>query len=109
MTPAKIATMPSKGTTRRSIRIPDEEWDPFVAKAVREETDASDKIRKFVRADLSDEAHVHNLARIVGVLEEFEGKPGLSPDAERIIDAIRCVLPDWAIDQPLSAFGVVAE
>lgn len=53
MTPAKIATMPSKGTTRRSIRVPDDEWEPFVAKAVDEGTDASAKIRDFIRADLT--------------------------------------------------------
>lgn len=53
MTPAKIAPMPSKGTTRRSIRVPDDEWEPFVAKAEREGTDASAKIREFIRADLT--------------------------------------------------------
>jgi hypothetical protein len=48
--------------------------------------------------------HAHSMARIVHILEEFEVKPGLSVDAARVIDAIRCVLPDWAADQPLSAF-----
>lgn len=53
MTPAKITPMPSKGTTRRSIRVPDDEWEPFVAKAADEGTDASTKIRDFIRADLT--------------------------------------------------------
>lgn len=55
MTPATVAPMPSKGTTRRSIRVPNEEWEPFVAKAQREDTDASAKIRAFIRDDLTDE------------------------------------------------------
>lgn len=48
--------MPGKGTTRRSIRVPDEEWDLFVAKAEREGTDASAKIREFIRTDLEGDA-----------------------------------------------------
>lgn len=54
MTPDTMARMPGKGTTRRSIRVPDEEWDPFVAKAAVEGTDASAKLREFIRADLSE-------------------------------------------------------
>lgn len=45
---------PSKGTPRRSIRVPDDEWNPFVEKAKSEETDASTKIREFIREDLAD-------------------------------------------------------
>ena len=51
-----IATMTGKGTTRRTIRVEDELWKPFVAKAKDEGTDASAKIRQFILDDIDDRA-----------------------------------------------------
>lgn len=39
-------------TPHRTIRVPDDKWEPFVAKAKAEGTDASSKIREFIHRDL---------------------------------------------------------
>ncbi|VXC09130.1 hypothetical protein [Aeromicrobium sp. 9AM] len=46
-----MSRVTSKGTTRRSIRVDDEDWDPFMAQAEAEGTDASAKIRAFIRSE----------------------------------------------------------
>lgn len=46
-----MSRVTSKGTTRRSIRVDDEDWDPFIAQAEVEGTDGSAKIRAFIRAE----------------------------------------------------------
>lgn len=51
-----MGVMTGKGTKRRSIRVPDEEWEPFVEKAKLEGTDASTKIRHFIRANTQGDA-----------------------------------------------------
>lgn len=50
--------MTGKGTTRRSIRVPGEEWDPFVANAANQGTDASTKIRAWIREDNNKNAPI---------------------------------------------------
>lgn len=48
-------TVPNKPkTTIRGVRVPDELWLPFKAKATAEGTDASSKIRDFIERDLAD-------------------------------------------------------
>lgn len=46
MTPATLARMPSKGTTRRSLRVSDDLWNAATAKAAERGEPLSDVIRK---------------------------------------------------------------
>ena len=49
MTPATMRAMPSKGTTRRSIRVTDDEWNAALQAAERRGENLSEEIRKFLR------------------------------------------------------------
>lgn len=42
---ATLTPVPSKGTPRRTIRVPDDVWDPAIEKAHSEGTDVSTVIR----------------------------------------------------------------
>lgn len=46
LTPGSVAPVTSKGTTRRSIRVPDELWDPALELAKRNGGDLSAVIRE---------------------------------------------------------------
>lgn len=45
-----METVTGKGTTRRSIRVPDDEWDPAIARAELDGTNISEVLRATLRA-----------------------------------------------------------
>ena len=45
MTPGTVSSVPGKGTTRRTVRIPDEVWEPAQAAAEERGENLSEVIR----------------------------------------------------------------